>query len=370
MRYFACGPSVSTCSCVSPLLTTPAVSHENEIVVTCAQCNGIVPEQHRTDEDTTTTPFPFSDLPLVAQRGVLECFEAVPPFPNIRTNKIWAVSAWDIDGAISVSRSSLCFAALLWALDAAIAGIHADIFLQRMEFRFGAQPDQSLIRDINIGTLENHPAAKEWKEYLDVAKTRKSLLSVSKHVRTEWAPRFWSTTTIHVGHPVPGSAHNVSPSLFEQTFLSKVEPRLLRFLRTVVYYPLTDRVNLVGARLAQGDAVGRSNTGHFKGMEELGEILMRHPDISNLANLSVFYRPLPQLIPDISEITLTADYYKQLRERWGLMDAAGSWRDFETAMSGGLLKGMVVKKEVGVEKAEEGNVRTLIWWKLTFARHI
>ncbi|KAL6252406.1 hypothetical protein RBB50_000125 [Rhinocladiella similis] len=241
--------------------------------------------------------------------------------------------------------------------------------LQSLESRFGSQPDQSLIRDIHIGTLENHPLAKEWKEYLDVAKTRKSLLSVSKHIRVEWARLFWSTTTIHIGHGVPGSAHHVSPELFERTFLSKLEPRLLPFLRTIAYYPLADHVNLVGIDLSHGSTL-TSNTSYFSGLQELGEIFVRYPDLAHLTNLSVFYRPLPQLVPAISEVTLHTDQYNRLRERWESMDKAGSWRHFEYAMSEGLLKGLKVTKEIDINTPEEGNVRTLIWWKLSFTKPI
>ncbi|KIW11476.1 hypothetical protein PV08_10776 [Exophiala spinifera] len=338
MRFLASEPYMPPCGCTSPLAATPTVSAQNKVVIVCRKCDGVIEEQPPENTDNTT-PFPFSDLPLVAQRCILECFEFVPKYPYMQDVKPWEVSVWDIDRATV-----------------------------RPEFLFGSQPDHSLIRDIHIGTMETHPAAKEWKEFLEVAKTRKSLLSVSKHVRTEWAPRFWSTTTIHIGHQVPGSAHNVSPQLFDETFLSKIEPQLLPFLRNIVFYPLVESVNAVGVRIAHGDTVGVANAGYFTSMQELGDILLRHRDLANLTNLSVFYRPLPQLIPRISEITLTANHYNQLRERWGFMDQAGSWRDFETALSQGLLKGFKIKKEVGVKNPEEGTVRTLIWWKLSFTK--
>ncbi len=250
---------------------------------------------------------------------------------------------------------------------------HADTYLLQWKQpgRFGAQPDESLIKHFSIWELENHPLTKEWEEYRDVTTTRKSLLSVSKAVRFEWAPIFWRTTTIHVGDPRPARPDfldHVSPRRFEETFLSKIERPLLSCVRRLVYYPASDRVNLALGYLT--DSMNDSPyMGHFSGIQELGQVVSRYPALSNLDKLSVFFRPQPQEpLPEYITRMFGNAPTSAYRQRWGLMDSNQDWQGFARAMVTGVLNGFGVEREMGIENPAGAGNRAVIWWKLKIER--
>ncbi|KAK5362460.1 hypothetical protein LTR20_002346 [Exophiala xenobiotica] len=346
-------PCVSACSCTEPLPvhTTPTISHDNKTVETCAQCNGIIvipmPMPERTPPIFSS--FRFFDLPPEVRDVVLAYFADVPPYPFLRVDK-----PHDID-VVNVDRGTT----------------------SKQPCHFGAQPDESLIRHFSIWEREHHPCKlpKEWQEYRDVTTTRKSLLSVSKAVRSEWAPTFYRTTTIHVGDtcPVRPEIYGIDPAprRFEEAFLSKIEQPLLSCVRRLVYYPAWDRkLSVLGYYNSQ-------QYSKFCGTRRLEAIVSRYPALSNLEKLSVFvrpqlYEPLPVNITSIFNRAQTRAYRHEWH--WGMLDWKGVWQGFASSMARGtgLRNGLGVEREMGIDNSAGLSWRfpngVIIWWRLEIER--
>ncbi|KAK5477195.1 hypothetical protein LTR26_008329 [Exophiala xenobiotica] len=293
--------------------------------------------------------FRFFDLPPEVRDVVLAYFADVPPYPFLRVDK-----PHDID-VVNVDRGTT----------------------SKQPCHFGAQPDESLIRHFSIWEREHHPCKlpKEWQEYRDVTTTRKSLLSVSKAVRSEWAPTFYRTTTIHVGDtcPVRPEIYGIDPAprRFEEAFLSKIEQPLLSCVRRLVYYPAWDRkLSVLGYYNSQ-------QYSKFCGTRRLEAIVSRYPALSNLEKLSVFvrpqlYEPLPVNITSIFNRAQTRAYRHEWH--WGMLDWKGVWQGFASSMARGtgLRNGLGVEREMGIDNSAGLSWRfpngVIIWWRLEIER--
>ncbi|KAK5427790.1 hypothetical protein LTR34_008732 [Exophiala xenobiotica] len=285
--------------------------------------------------------FRFFDLPPEVRDVVLAYFADVPPYPFLRVDK-----PHDID-VVNVDRGTTC----------------------KQPCHFGAQPDESPIRYFSIWEREHHPwkLPKEWQEYRDVTTTRKSLLSVSKAVRSEWAPTFYRTTTIHVGDPCPARPEFVgidpAPRRFEETFLCKIEQPLLSCIRRLVYYPARDRGT---SALEPFNSIPFDD---FSGIRELKAIVGKYRALGDLDELSLFFRPqpyepLPVIITRMFNGTPTGTY----RQTWGVIDSKGDWQ----ALEYGVRNGFGVEREMGIGNSAGLPPRfgksLVIWWKLKIER--
>ncbi|ETI24837.1 hypothetical protein G647_04207 [Cladophialophora carrionii CBS 160.54] len=239
--------------------------------------------------NTTAQPKLFLDLPVEIRLAVYEHFANIPPKPK-----------WSAKGAKD-----------LW-----IVQLGGDANKQTAKDTAPEEHSSSAQGETTALT-----AQKDFEAYQVITATRHALLLTCKSIHAEWAPLFWSTTTV-----VLGLTAQADPATFERRFLTRVDEYKLYSIRHLLYCPLRWRPHIRGRPVST-----ESDCDHI-GVLKLGRVLQTYPSLlSGLKNLKLTFQP-GGLLP--THYVLNARAGEIAADKWTSMDPGGEWDTFIHMLNG------------------------------------
>ncbi|OCT52866.1 hypothetical protein CLCR_10604 [Cladophialophora carrionii] len=256
-------------------------------------CSSLASNLDTTNSSLPTTAQPklFLDLPVEIRLAVYEQFAHIPPNPKWSTKG--AKDRWIVQLGGEANKQT--------AGDTAPGGNSSS-----------AQGE----------TTTALTAQNDIEAYRVITATRHALLLTCKSIHAEWAPLFWSTTTV-----VLGLAAQTDPATFERRFLTRVDEYKLYSIRHLMYCPLRWRPHDVRGRPVSTE----SDCDHI-GVLKLGRVLQTYPSLlTGLKDLKLTFQP-GGLLP--THYVLNARAGEIPGDKWTAMDPDNDWDAFIHMLNG------------------------------------
>jgi hypothetical protein len=287
-------------------------------------CSALARDLNPADASFSTTAQPksFLDLPLEIRLAVYGHFACIPPKEDAPTKK-----AEDLNEAPTKKMEEL------WTVQ--IGGSRKE---QTTKDTGNPEQGTHIVANEGPSSTQNSTtstATESSESYRVIKATRYSLLLTCKSIHEEWAPLFWSTTTVALGFTT-----QTDPATFERAFLARIDEYKLRSIRHLMYCPMIwEYRDLVALALNRCD---------FRGFLKLGRILQTYPALlSGLEDLRVTFQPR-HLLPQ--NYVFNARGGQTVEDKWTDMDPNGVWDTFVQRVSGGeAAKAWKVERSIGFE---------------------